>query len=259
MGSDTDATGTVRVGTSGWQYDDWKGRFYPDDVPKTRWLEHYTRHFSCVELNGTFYRLPSETSVQRWHDRAPDRFRYAVKASRYVTHQKKLRDPEEPVRNVVERCAGLKSFLGVWLWQLPGQLHRDVPRLERFLQALPGSARHAVEFRHPSWYDAEVENALRAHQVAWVWLSDGGAMPAATPVTAPFVYLRLHGLAAEDAHRWDYSGDELAPWVDHLREVARDGHDAWVFFNNDHRARAPRNALTMVDMLGDVAMSWPPR
>ncbi len=133
-----------------------------------------------------------------------------------------------------------------------------MPRLERFLHALPGRARHAVEFRHPSWYDAAVEDLLRSHQVAWVWLSDGGAMPAATPVTAPFVYLRMHGLSTEDAYRWDYRAEELAPWVDRLRDAARDGLDGWVFFNNDHQASAPHNALAMVDMLGDVAMAWPP-
>ena len=248
--------GTVRVGTSGWQYDDWRGAFYPEDVAKKRWFEHYTTVFPTVELNATFYRLPRETTVQQWHDRAPTGFRFAVKASRYVTHQKKLRDPEEPVGNVVRRCAALGEHLGVWLWQLPGQLHKDVPRLARFLAALPADARHAVEFRHASWYDREVEDLLAGHDVAWVWLSDGGAMPAAAPITAPFVYLRLHGLDPTRQYTWDYTADELAPWVDRLRDTAADGRDGWVFFNNDVGAHAPHNARTMIDLLGDAAHPW---
>lgn len=249
--------GTVRVGTSGWQYDEWRGAFYPEDVAKARWFEHYATRFSTVELNATFYRLPREQTVRQWHDRAPEGFAFAVKASRYVTHQKKLRDPEEGVGNVVRRCAGLAEHLGVWLWQLPGQLHRDVPRLARFLAALPTDARHAIEFRHASWYEREVEDLLADHDVAWVWLSDGGAMPAAAPLTAPFVYLRLHGLDPQRQYAWDYTPDELAPWVDRLRAAAADGRDGWVFFNNDVGAHAPHNALAMVDLLGDAAHRWP--
>lgn len=250
--------GTVRVGTSGWAYDDWAGRFYPEGVGRRRWFSHYAQHFGVVELNGTFYGLPRTSTVEKWHDEAPDRFRFAVKGSRWVTHQKKLRDPEQGVRNVVERLAPLKTFLGVWLWQLPPNLHRDVPRLRHFLEVLPRSVPHAVEFRHASWYDDEVEQALRDHGVAWVWLSDR-TMPDATPVTADHVYVRFHGLSedSDQRYRWDYRADELRPWATRLVQEAEGGRDAWVFFNNDHAAHAPHNAQTLVELLGDAALPWP--
>lgn len=248
----------VRVGTSGWQYDDWAGAFYPRGCPKRRWFEYYATRFSTVEINATFYRLPKQSTVERWHDRAPDRFRFAVKGSRYLTHQKKLADPEEPVETVTTRLAPLKTFHGVWLWQLPPNLHVDVERLETFLRALPGSQRHAVEFRHDSWYVSTIEQALERHGVTWVWLSDS-RMPDARPVTADFVYLRLHGLAEDDAqrYRYDYSAEELAPWAERLQRAAADGRHGWVYFNNDYRANAPRNADVLIELLGDAAVRWP--
>jgi uncharacterized protein YecE (DUF72 family) len=251
----------ARVGTSGWQYDDWAGTFYPAGLARTRWFGHYATHFPTVEINATFYRLPRTAAVERWRDQTPHGFRFAVKGSRYLTHNKKLRDPEEPVVNVVTRLAPLQSVHGVWLWQLPPNLHRDVPRLERFLDALPRGAtvpRHAMEFRHASWYAPEVEDALRHRGVAWVWLSDR-QMPDVAPLTADFVYLRFHGLSPDpDArYRWDYTAAELAPWAERVRAAVARGADAWVYFNNDHAAHATRNAATFIGALGDAALPWP--
>lgn len=248
----------VRVGTSGWQYDDWDGSFYPDQVARKRWFEHYASVFPTVEINYSFYRLPRQSTAEGWHDRAPDRFRYAVKGSRYITHNLKLGDgTAEAIDNVTGRLAPLKAFLGVWLWQLPPNLHRDVGRLERFLSLLPGGD-HAVEFRHRSWFDDAVFDTLADHGAACVWVSDR-QMPDVRPVTADFVYLRLHGLAddPDDRYRYDYSRDELAPLADRLADQVASGRDGWVFFNNDHRARAPANARTMIGLLGDAAVDWP--
>jgi uncharacterized protein YecE (DUF72 family) len=249
--------GVVRVGTSGWQYDDWRGRFYPRDLAKRRWFARYAARFPTVEINATFYRLPAMSTVERWHDAAPARFRYAVKGSRYLTHIKKLRDPADPVATISERMAGLKSRHGVWLWQLPPNLHVDVDRLARFLSVLPDGPGHAIEFRHRSWYVDEVEAALTGHNVAWVWLSDR-QMPDTMPVTADFVYLRLHGLAddPQKRYRWDYTDAELAPWAERLRAAAAAGRDGWVYFNNDADANAPRNAAMLIDQLGDAAEPW---
>lgn len=245
----------MRVGTSGWSYDDWDGRFYPDEVARTRWFDHYAGHFPTVEINYSFYRLPRQTTVEKWHGQAPDRFRYAVKGSRYITHNLKLGgDVEDAIGNVVRRMAPLKTFLGVWLWQLPPNLHKDVERLDRFLSLLPGSD-HAVEFRHRSWWDEEVEETLRRHDAAFVWLSDSD-MPDARPLTSDTIYVRLHG-KGEERYRYDYSDRELEEWAARLRALAADGHDAWVFFNNDHRAKAPKNAATLVELLGDAAEPWP--
>ena len=248
------SVGVVRVGTSGWQYNDWAGSFYPAGVPKSRWLEHYTTRFPTVEINATFYRLPRSSTVEKWHDRVPRHFRFAVKGSRYLTHNKKLADPEESTHLIVARMVPLRSRHGVWLWQLPPSLHRDVPRLERFLRALPESTRHAVEFRHPSWYAGDVEAALLRHNVAWVWLSDS-QMPQAYPVTADIVYLRLHGLSTnpDERYRWDYSSSELSGWASRLRDAAASGRDSWVYFNNDFHAHAPRNADLLISLLGPVA------
>jgi uncharacterized protein YecE (DUF72 family) len=179
----------IRIGTSGWSYDDWADRFYPADVPRSRWYEHYMRVFPTVEINYSFYRLPRASTVEKWHDQAPQRFRYAVKGSRYITHNLKLANAEEAVGNVTERMAPLKSFLGTWLWQLPPNMKRDVDRLDAFLALLPGGQRHAVEFRERSWWDDETFGALERHDAACVWLSDP-EMPDVTPVTADFVYLQ---------------------------------------------------------------------
>jgi uncharacterized protein YecE (DUF72 family) len=249
----------VRVGTSGWHYDDWRGRFYPDGLPRSRWLGYYAERYATVELNASFYRLPRETAVTAWHDQAPEGFRFAVKGSRFITHNKKLRDPEPHVELVTTRMRGLGHHLGPWLWQLPPNLHVDVDRLERFLAALPAAAGHAVEFRHTSWFTSEVEHLLRRHGVAWVWLSDG-QMPDVAPITSSFVYLRFHGLGTKVAtrYRWDYTRAELDPWARRLRDAALAGCDGWVYFNNDYDARAPRNADVLIELLGDVAYPWPP-
>lgn len=247
----------IRVGTSGWQYDDWAGSFYPEGTPTGRWFEHYRKVFPTVEVNYTFYRLPRSSTVESWHDRAPPRFRYAVKGSRYITHNLKLGEgTEQAVHNVVERLAPLKSFLGVWLWQLPPNLHRDPDRLEDFLTLLPGR-NHTVEFRHDSWFDDDVFAILERHGAACVWISDR-QMPDVRPVTADFVYLRLHGLAEdEDArYRYDYTRSDLEPLAERLVEQVRAGRECWVFFNNDAGANAPRNARSLIDLLGDAAVDW---
>ena len=251
--------GAIRVGTSGWQYADWRGAFYPPDLAQRRWFEHYATRFPTVEINATFYRLPTPTTVERWRAQAPPGFDYAVKGSRYLTHNKKLNEPEDSIALIAGRMEPLHSTHGVWLWQLPPNLHRDVDRLDVFLAALPDRVRHAVEFRHASWYEPDVEEVLRRHGAAWVWLSDR-QMPDVCPTTADHVYVRLHGLSEDpdQRYRWDYSVEELRPWAERLRRAAQEGRDAWVYFNNDFAANAPRNAATLVDLLGDAAVSWSP-
>jgi len=245
--------GSVAVGTSGWSYDDWGGVFYPANVPRARWLEHYVTRFPTVEINYSFYHLPSEGTVRRWHDAAPDRFRFAVKGSRSITHVRRLSDCREEVDRFVERARGLKTFLGVVLWQLPPTLERDVELLERFASLLPGGVRHAIEFRHPSWLVDDAFAVLRAHEVAQVCVSSS-LMPRDLTVTADFVYLRFHGLEGSYAH--DYSEAELGPWAEFLRDAHARGLDGYAYFNNDARARAPKNARELTEMLGDAAIAW---
>lgn len=251
--------GAIRVGTSGWQYGDWRDAFYPPGVPKLRWFEYYAARFSTVEINATFYRLPRTSTVEAWRSRAPRGFRFAVKGSRYLTHNLKLNDPAGPVATITGRMRPLGGVHGIWLWQLPPNLHRDAERLERFLQHLPARPRHAVEFRHRSWYDDDIAELLRRHDVAWVWLSDG-FMPDDHPVTTDQVYLRFHGLGdrKDRRYRWDYTIEELEPWVERLRDAAGAGADCWVYFNNDYGANAPRNARVLIELLGSLAAPWPP-
>ncbi len=236
--------GDLLVGTSGWHYDDWRGIVYPPDLPKPRWFEAYARLFPTVEINASFYRLPTDKAIARWRDQAPDGFSYAAKGSRFTTHNLKIGGERLPdsVGRVTGRLAGLGPRLGVILWQLPPNLHRDDGRLDRFLGLLPRDVRHAVEFRHASWWSEGPAEVLARHGAAFVWVS-GLGMPDVCPRTAEFTYTRFHGLGP-DAYRWNYTDEELAPWADAIA-----GTDGFAYFNNDYEGHAVRNAQTLTRML----------
>ena len=159
------APGEIRVGCSGWQYGHWRGGFYPADLPQSRWLEHYASVFDTVEVNNTFYRLPEASTFAAWRDRTPPGFLFSVKASRFLTHMKKLKDPEEPLSRFFERASALERRLGPVLYQLPPRWPKNLERLELFLTALPAGRTHVVEFRDPSWYAEDVFAAVKkVHQ-----------------------------------------------------------------------------------------------
>jgi uncharacterized protein YecE (DUF72 family) len=239
--------GGLFIGTSGWIYKHWANSFYPRGIGQQRHLPYYAERFNSVELNATFYRLPTLSAAQRWHDAVPRGFVFAVKGSRFITHMKKLDVAPESIAIFFERIAPLGDRCGPLLWQLPPHLGRDLPRLERFLASLPRKFRHAFEFRHPSWYEDDAVFALlRAHRAAHVSVSSL-AMPARFDVTADFAYLRFHGLAGGVAH--DYTRAELRPWVEHARACRARGMDVFAFFNNDMETRAPANAEMMREML----------
>lgn len=244
---------SIAVGTSGWSYDHWEGVFYPEGLPHSRRLEYYLAQFPTVEVNYSFYRLPSEKTITSWHDAAPDRFRYSLKGSRYITHVRRLKDAEEPVATFVERVTGLKESLGVILWQLPPTLDRDIGLLGTFLEALPSGYRHAIEFRDESWLTEETFELLEGRGVAFVCVSSE-EMPDARRATAEFVYVRFHGL--DTGYDYDYSEDDLRPWADFLCAQSDAGRDGFVFFNNDAHGNAPRDARTLVALLGDAAAPW---
>src|SRR3954468_20024241 len=158
------------VGTSGWQYDDWRGRFYPEKLGKAKWLQYYVQHFPTVELNNSFYRQPSVASWQRWREAAPEGFRFAVKASRFITHIKRLKDPEDSLKRLFEGAERLEEHLGPALYQLPPNFRRNeenVERLERFLPLLPKRRQNVIEFRDRSWFGDETLAALRKHDVGF--------------------------------------------------------------------------------------------
>jgi len=234
------------VGTSGWYYNHWIGRFYPEDLDKKDWLDFYCRHFSTVEINATFYRMPFENMVRGWASRAPEGFRYAVKGNRRITHLKKLVGVDEDLRDYFRRIELLGDRLGVILWQLPPSLHEDTERLQSFLARLPREMKHAVEFRHRSWLQPRVYAVLEKFNVACVSVSSS-RMPADFTVTADFVYYRFHGLGGGYAH--DYTRTELEPWAAQARKALREGRTVFAYFNNDAEARAPKNARELMRMI----------
>ncbi|MFQ5691870.1 MAG: DUF72 domain-containing protein [Nitrospinota bacterium] len=235
----------VYVGTSGWTYDDWSGPFYPEDVKGTDRLSFYTQRFNTVEVNATFYRIPHQAMIDSWNRRLRPAFRLVVKGSRTVTHLKKLRDHEGPLEAFLGRVLALRT-LRVILWQLPPSLHKDAERLDRFLSGLPRTVRHAVEFRHESWWDDEVAEVLSRHAAAFVAVSHP-KLPDAVRPTTDFLYVRLHGLGTK-LYQYNYSRKELAAWASRLAPHLR-GRALYAFFNNDYRAHAPRNAETFRELL----------
>lgn len=243
----SDHMNPVYIGTSGWVYKGWEKAFYPEDIPAKQHLEFYASQFSTVEINATFYRLPTLKMVKAWHDLAPKGFLFAVKGSRYITHMKKLANLGGGLNKFIRRIKLLKEHLGPVLWQLPPFLQKDVHRLDRFLARTPKSFRHAVEFRHPSWYaDDDALEVLRKYQAAHVSLSSMG-MPMNLAVTSDFIYIRFHGLEGGFAH--DYTRDELEPWAAHIRHHARAGRTVFAYFNNDMNVRAPANATMLRTMV----------
>ena len=242
--------GALRVGCSGWEYKHWRGDFYPVEVPKTRWFEHYAAQFDTVEINNSFYRLPEQETFARWGMRAPMRFLFAVKASRFLTHMKKLKDPEEPVERLFTRMRALGRHLGPVLYQLPPNFKRDYARLEHFLQILPKDVPQVVEFRDPTWYTDEVSALLDRFRVARC-LHDMKGSATGQERVGPFVYVRFHG--ASGTYTGDYPLDRLERWSQYLDEQRKAGVDVYAYFNNDVGGYAPRNAVTLRRLLEDTA------
>lgn len=233
----------VRIGCSGWNYDDWRGRLYPEAEPRRRWLELYAQRFAAVEVNTTFYRLPKREAVAAWVHQTPTGFTFAVKASRYLTHVKRLRDVADGIKRFYERIEPLRDAgrLGPVLWQLPATFHRDDERLETWLQALP-TGRHTIEFRHPSWFARPVLDALAGHDVA-LTIGDHPQRPFQThDATAPWRYIRFHyGTRGRDGN---YSAAEIDTWARRIAAWRRTG-EVFAFFNNDWNGYAPANAAAL--------------
>ena len=236
--------GQVHVGCSGWQYRHWRGDFYPAELPQTRWFAHYALFFDTVEINNSFYRLPEATTFAKWRQQAPRHFVYAVKASRFLTHMKKLKDPEEPVGRLFSRAVELRGKLGPVLYQLPKQMPKNVERLAAFLDLLPERVRHVIEFREPSWYDEQVMRLLRQHNVA-LCLHDMPGSETPRVLTARFAYVRFHG--ATGRYNGAYSTDALLRWAEWLLATAV---PAFVYFNNDLFGHALMDAMELSGLLG---------
>jgi uncharacterized protein YecE (DUF72 family) len=234
----------VHIGCSGWNYRSWKSELYPPRLPAGDWLTHYAQHFDTVEVNTTFYRLVSRDAVARWVTQTPDSFTFAVKASRYLTHIRRLRDLGDGVQRLLERIEPLLQAgrLRALLWQLPENFHRDDERLGQTLAKLPQGLRHAFEFRHRSWFEPAVYSLLREHHATLV-IADAPGRPC--EVLEPSVgwrYVRLH--FGRRGRRGNYSDRELAGWARRIAAWSADD-EVYVYFNNDWEAFAPRNAQTL--------------
>jgi uncharacterized protein YecE (DUF72 family) len=242
---------SVRIGCSGWNYAHWRnGVFYPPRLPAPKWLEHYAQFFDTVEVNATFYRLPTRSSVARWVEQSPPGFVFAIKASRYLTHIKRLTDLGPGLERLyacIEPLLGSPK-LGPILWQLPPNFKRDDARLAAALERLPRGERHAFEFREPSWFHPDVYELLRAHDVALV-IGDRPEVHAfqSHELTTDFTFVRLH--SGTRGRRGNYSESELEEWARRFADWSRSAM-IWAYFNNDWEGFAPKNALWLKRRLG---------
>lgn len=230
----------VLVGTSGWQYRHWRGAFYPPEVPQRRWLEFYAGRFATVENDGTFYRLPARAAFEQWRTRTPDGFVMAVKASRYLTHFRGLRDAAEPVARMLEAFGGLGEKLGPVLIQLPPRMGADADLLDRALRGFPAGIRVAVEPRNPSWWTGDTREVLARHDAALCWADRAGQPQTPLWRTAEWGYLRLH---EGDGTPWPrYAGPCLRAWADRIARAWPGSGPVYAYFNNDQGGAAVQDA-----------------
>ncbi len=232
--------GRFRCGTSGYQYDHWRGSFYPEELPRSSWFEHYASVFDTVEINNTFYGLPSPATFDRWRDEAPEGFLYALKFSRYGTHLKYLKDPEETIATFLEAAGGLDEALGPILVQLPPRWSPNLDRLRAFLDVAPGDLQWAVEFRNPDWLREETFGILRDHGAALCihdLLEDHPR-----ELTTDWTYLRFHGTSKSSKYSGSYPSAVLQGEAGWMTARLLEGVDVFAFFNNDEGGYAPRNA-----------------
>lgn len=270
----------IRIGTSGWHYDDWSGRFYPAGLPKSKWFEYYSGHFDTVEVNNTFYQLPKEKTFGNWRKQAPKNFLFTLKANRYITHVKRLKEPKEPLERFFERANLLQEHLGPVLYQLPPGFHKDLSRLKSFLQALQlvilngaqrseeslprrlGSSfasgklkrpaernkdltKAIFEFRHESWFSQDTYDLLKEFNAAFC-IHDLVSIPTPRVITSDIIYIRFHGPTGKYAG--NYSKSALQNWAKWIKDNLKGKKALYAYFNNDYNAYAIKNAKTLKEL-----------
>lgn len=236
----------IEIGTSGWHYPHWKGTFYPPEMPTSAWLAYYAARFESVEINNSFYQLPSETTFRQWYAATPPDFTFAVKASRFITHMKKLTDPQNSSAKFFERVELLGEKLGPILFQLPPHWHANPERLDVFLAAMPSGRRYAFEFRDPDWLTPAVYSVLERHNAA-LCIYHFNRRTAPLEITADFVYIRLHGPGGP--YQGSYSTTELEEWARAIAGWVGQGKKIYGYFDNDTAGFAPSNALELKRIL----------
>ena len=236
----------INIGTSGWHYKHWVGPFYPEKTDTNKMLEYYAQDFNTVEINNSFYQMPSARTLKTWVEITPDDFFFAVKASRYITHMKKLKDPEDPVKRFMKRAKFLGNKMGPILFQLPPRWKFNRERLASFLDPLPKGPRYAFEFRDETWFCDEAYQILRNHNAAFCIYQIAGRM-SPKEVTADFVYVRLHG-PGDNAYEGEYDKKVLAGWAGAFHKWRSSGKDVYCYFDNDQNGYAPKDAIKLKKM-----------
>ena len=240
----------IHIGCSGWMYREWRGIFYPDGLPQKRWFERYAQEFETVEINASFYRMPLASTFEKWREKAPPAFHYAVKVNRFITHMKKLCDCRNEIERFIELVRPLGDKLGPLLYQLPPSLHEDRQRLETFLGWLPNDLRHVVEFRHRSWYDEEILALLDRHGVGFV-VHDLKGLNSPAWASGRTAYVRFHGSGGK--YRGRYSNEALSHWTNWCIDQAKLGRTVWCYFNNDIGGHAIKDARTLKSMVDEIS------
>ncbi len=236
----------IHIGTSGWIYDHWREVFYPKDCPKAKWLDFYTRHYGTVELNASFYRLHKPQTFENWRKRTPDNFLWAVKANRYITHIKRLKDPEEPLERFFTSADALKEKLGPILFQLPPSLSFNEEVFSHFCKELKRDRLYTLEVRHPSWaQEKRAIDILRDNNIALCVSDSAGRYPYIEEDTAAFIYIRLHG--SKKLYASEYSEKELQTYAGKIRDWSK---DTYLYFDNDYKGYAIKNAKRVKEILG---------
>ncbi len=238
------------IGCSGYSYDDWVGRFYPEGMDKQMFFEYYAQKFNTVEINSTFYQLPSRTTVLHWANRAPDYFRFSIKFYREITHERKLFHIAPVLEKFYASLKPLitKNKIAVFLIQLPASFGKNLPKLEKFLNELPQGFKYAIEFRHHSWLTDDTFELLERYGVSYV-IVDEPHLPPIIKITASFTYIRFHGRGRKVWYFYKYSEEELKPWVKKIKELETQVNEVFIYFNNHFRAFAPRNAMQLAQLL----------
>ena len=234
------------IGTSGWYYRHWYGPFYPQGLSKDKLFAYFVQHFNTVELNNTFYRLPKTSTVKDWYKKAPGAFVFAVKASRFITHIKRLANLGDSLKVFLKRAHLLKEKLGPVLYQLPPSMKKDSKRLASFLRKLPKKEKSVIEFRHSSWLKEETFSTLKKFKVAHCIISRPH-FPTVVKATADFVYIRMHG--GSSLYRSNYSKAELKQYAGWIKKFLKSGLDTYIYFNNDAYGYAVKNAVALKKML----------
>lgn len=241
--------GRIHIATSGWHYGHWIGPFYPANIRKNRLFDFYITRFNTVEINNSFYRLPEEKTLAHWREMTPGDFVFALKASRLITHVKRLKDPAQPLQTFMDRASILAHKLGPILFQLPPRWHRNIERLETFLKALPAGHRFAFEFRDPDWFHEDVYALLREYKAA-LCIYDFDFLLSPREVTSDFIYIRLHGPAGK--YRGRYSEEALRDWALFIRSWRKKVKALYCYFDNDEAGYAPLDALRLGEMVESI-------